>query len=589
MPNLFDGYNKLSKEEIVTQVALLNTITMTNLMKPYGQKAVKGITSAVNSITSFFSNKKYIDEPKVKDINQVLADEIQRLGMFSRAQLDILLQEALCKRVNTVKGNISLEQLSSMVIDEAAKHKDYNIDESLTPAQKADSITTRFIEKLQAQMQKQNSIQIKAIEAKLDEDIQQLSLDKRRKLKNALQLEKLTGENVRRALMSMKVPALLLGGLTIGGFGSFLAVTTIIHAVFTTMLGITLPFVAYTTATSAVSIATGPVGVACMLGWGAFQLSKGAKDLNREVLSQSVACAGLSYGYFAPREEELPSWVSKEDLDKRNKIKEQDKLIQQLIKENKIATNNLHQAIDKIHLLSNESEQNKQALNNAQEQQRIAKNSLQIIQKDKENYLEQIAKLQKELAKASIANDKHAEVERLKISIATIQQELAKKEAEKLHYEDLFDTFANKENEYVDKIRSLEEERTVLYTNISELEQIKNNQREKLSRQQNKLAQEIKDRWDIYLNHMSYDKKFLKCVANFDYNVRLELEKVLKELNDSKDPRTLSRGKIKNTNIDHTSVLGNHYRLCWKISCDKKIELTYFGSHADADKYYQIV
>ena len=128
MPNLFDGYNKLSKEEIVTQVALLNTITMANLMKPYGQKAVKGITSAVNSITSFFSNKKYIDEPKVKDINQVLADEIQRLEMFSREQLDILLQEALCKRVNTVKGNISLEQLSSMVIDEAAKHKDYNID-----------------------------------------------------------------------------------------------------------------------------------------------------------------------------------------------------------------------------------------------------------------------------------------------------------------------------------------------------------------------------------------------------------------------------------------------------------------------------
>jgi hypothetical protein len=68
-------------------------------------------------------------------------------------------------------------------------------------------------------------------------------------------------------------PAAAMAAVQMTGFGAYLALTTIMHAVFTTMLGVTLPFAAYTGATSFLSVLLGPIGIGLsvvVLGVGSF-------------------------------------------------------------------------------------------------------------------------------------------------------------------------------------------------------------------------------------------------------------------------------------------------------------------------------
>lgn len=81
------------------------------------------------------------------------------------------------------------------------------------------------------------------------------------------------------------------------GFGAYMALTTIMHAVMTTLLGITLPFAAYMTATSALSFFLGPVGVALMvLAVLTVTGTRGQKRLDHFVLAYAVTQAHIAAG-----------------------------------------------------------------------------------------------------------------------------------------------------------------------------------------------------------------------------------------------------------------------------------------------------
>ena len=41
MPNIFDGLKKVSDDEIIEQIALLETMNISNISKPIAQKAKK--------------------------------------------------------------------------------------------------------------------------------------------------------------------------------------------------------------------------------------------------------------------------------------------------------------------------------------------------------------------------------------------------------------------------------------------------------------------------------------------------------------------------------------------------------------------
>ena len=313
MVNIFTAFKKADADAIAMQVAQLQSVTVSNFMKPYAQKAGNFLTNAANWLTKKVRSNVKFQKFDAIDMQELIQQNFLKLKNKSRAELDKLLNEELSKRINYKKTKFAiLDQIaiSNGIITEAAKNFE-DIGENLTNAQKADAIAQRFYERIREkvndELKKQNSAQVAQMEQILDENIAQMSEREREQMRQALQVDELKGKTIRNTLLKAGLPALAISAT--GGFGVYIATTTILHAVFTTTLGITLPFAAYTTATSLVSILTGSVGWTLIAGVAAYQIFSGNNKLNREILSQ---CIYLAYSYngrnFAPLEEELSNW-----------------------------------------------------------------------------------------------------------------------------------------------------------------------------------------------------------------------------------------------------------------------------------------
>ncbi len=74
MPNIFDGLRKISDNDIIEQIALLETMNVTNISKPIIQKAKKRTISIINFIGSKIGKNRVLEEPEVKEI-WALVDE----------------------------------------------------------------------------------------------------------------------------------------------------------------------------------------------------------------------------------------------------------------------------------------------------------------------------------------------------------------------------------------------------------------------------------------------------------------------------------------------------------------------------------
>lgn len=84
------------------------------------------------------------------------------------------------------------------------------------------------------------------------------------------------------------IPALLAAG-NLGGFGVYIAASTSLAAV-GSAIGITFPFVAYTTLSRAISIALGPVG---WIAAGLYAINKLAGPNDKKLVPAIVYIAGL--------------------------------------------------------------------------------------------------------------------------------------------------------------------------------------------------------------------------------------------------------------------------------------------------------
>ena len=87
MANIFDGFNKIDDQGVREQIAVLETVTMANVLKVYGEKAYKGITDAVNYIGKFF-DKEVMDSPNVQELDEQIRDCVNSMADMKREALD---------------------------------------------------------------------------------------------------------------------------------------------------------------------------------------------------------------------------------------------------------------------------------------------------------------------------------------------------------------------------------------------------------------------------------------------------------------------------------------------------------------------
>lgn len=198
MPNIFDGLRQISDNNMIEQIALLETMNITNISKPVIQKAKKKTINIINFIGSKFGKNNMIEEPEVKEIWTLIDEKKEELLECTREQLEERLFEVLKEKCKDDGESKSEDALSIEIIEEAAKL--YKLYKNSTPAQKADVIYSKYDEKLKGKameyINEQPFIDLQETTEDIEEIIKNMEEDQKRELLQSLDVEKLTLLNV---------------------------------------------------------------------------------------------------------------------------------------------------------------------------------------------------------------------------------------------------------------------------------------------------------------------------------------------------------------------------------------------------------
>lgn len=326
-PTLFDGLKIASKEELAYLIALLRQQTMKNIVSDKFNSTVTTGKKAINTVMSLFgkSQKTNIEieqeqKENYQDINAKIQEEIQELQNYPKEVLyDTLLQEIQKELKN---NTTDLLKLSNDMIECAAK-TDKAIDKEYSTNQKADAIYQKTLQSIKSTLEKQSIQERDEMICQLDQILKSLSAEKQAVVKQSLKTEHLTGEVLRNSILKSGIG---IGSLiAVGGtFSSYIAINTIIHAVFTTALSMTVPFAVYTGVAKGVSIITGPIGWCALGGYSIYSLAKTSGKLTAAIMSVIVFIAITLYGKsFLVDENGNPLWFTTDSFEYQDYKKSQ--------------------------------------------------------------------------------------------------------------------------------------------------------------------------------------------------------------------------------------------------------------------------
>ena len=496
-PTLFDGLQKASKEELSYLIALLRQQTMKNIFSDKFNNTVTTGKKAFNSVMSFFgkTNKTNDDidresKENHQDINNKIKEEIRTLQSYSQEELYTLFIEEVREELDVPDSSLSL--LSNKIIASAAK-TDSSINEELTVEQKADIIYQKTLQSIISSLEKQSDEERNEMIRQLDIELDSLSSDRKELIKQSLQTDHLSGEVLRNSLLKSGVG---IGSLiTVGSsFGAYIAINTIIHAIFTSFLGITLPFAVYTGVAKGVSIIAGPIGWCALGGYSIYSFIKTSGKLTSAMMSVVVFIAMTIYGKsFSVDENGASLWVTSDSIEYQEYQNNQYRIIQ---------------LNDKVKILSKD-------LTLSQEKAQKIEAAKQKLEKA----------LQKQQANPSHTNQ-HV-VDDLKEQIKVMSQQLNTVQENRKHIEKQYqaqikesDALKARNKELKAQNKSLQEESTYYQECSLEFEEKNKSLQQRMTDQENQSAQKIHE-LEMQLQLMAEDEK--------------EYENDPKRLDDAKD------------------------------------------------------
>ena len=496
-PTLFDGLQKASKEELSYLIALLRQQTMKNIFSDKFNNTVTTGKKAFNSVMSFFgkTNKTNDDidresKENHQDINNKIKEEIRTLQSYSQEELYTLFIEEVREELDVPDSSLSL--LSNKIIASAAK-TDSSINEELTVEQKADIIYQKTLQSIISSLEKQSDEERNEMIRQLDIELDSLSSDRKELIKQSLQTDHLSGEVLRNSFLKSGIG---IGSLiTVGSsFGAYIAINTIIHAIFTSFLGITLPFAVYTGVAKGVSIIAGPIGWCALGGYSIYSFIKTSGKLTSAMMSVVVFIAMTIYGKsFSVDENGAPLWITSDSIEYQEYQNNQYRIIQ---------------LNDKVKILSKDLT--------------LSQEKAQKIEAAKQ-------KLEKELQKQQ-ANPSHTDqhvVDDLKEQIKVMSQQLNTVQENRKHIEKQYqaqikesDALKARNKELKAQNKSLQEESTYYQECSLEFEEKNKSLQQRMTDQENQSAQKIHE-LEMQLQLMAEDEK--------------EYENDPKRLDDAKD------------------------------------------------------
>lgn len=121
----------------------------------------------------------------------------------------------------------------------------------------------------------------------IDDYIQSLPLEKQQQIKEKLHIDELTNSTIKQLIASQGTAVIMAIIVEVAGFAAFTTLTSTIAAT-VGLFGITLPFGAYMFATSALSILTGPIGLALIAVGGGYLINVQNKKVRKTLLPIGV-------------------------------------------------------------------------------------------------------------------------------------------------------------------------------------------------------------------------------------------------------------------------------------------------------------
>jgi uncharacterized protein YaaW (UPF0174 family) len=542
--DLFVPYAQVRDEDLRTLVAILQNTNIANYLKETGSKLSNLLTKKLNQAGGLFGQEVLVPEVEIRKVSDLINTAAQNLRGCTRQELITLFQAELAKRVK-LNGVISPEALSVAMINEAAKG--LRLDNGLSLAQKAQLIYERYKERLWEEAQKwakQFSVEErKKVTVSLDESLGRLKEEERSALEKSLGVERLTGTIILKALTGAAGPLSLIALVELTGFGAYLMLTTVLHAVFTTMLGITLPFAFYTGATSLLSFLTGPFGWLLAVGFGGVQLRKGTKEINRNLLAMMIWFSLSHYqGQVVPWDEDLPSWAEGEE---REKVEAVDHRISKLQEESAALAARLATTADRL----KKAEANQRKLYTEKQQATFKRDGLVDEKRKLDTALadgtwqeQQITPVYQEKARVLLRKIGRTipAASRLEKLIPEEEEQYRRVIAKKAEaIKGLQQNLAELEEKLANSVRQIKQvmaERDTLQTAVEATDQ-------QLEAYLTPRIQEIKNLWELNYPRLGFSEQALRWVAQLPLAQRLVVERYLLELNELNNPGLLADGE----------------------------------------------
>lgn len=603
-PTLFDGLQKASKKELSYLIALLRQQTMKNIFSDKFNNTVTTGKKAFNSVMSFFgkSNKTNDDidresKENHQDINNKIKEEIHTLQSYSQEQLYTLFIEEVREELDVPDSSLTL--LSNKIIASAAK-TDPSINEELTVEQKADIIYQKTLQSIISSLEKQSDEERNEMIRQLDMELDKLSSDRKELIKQSLQTDHLSGEVLRNSLLKSGVG---IGSLiTIGSsFGAYIAINTIIHAIFTSFLGITLPFAVYTGVAKGVSIIAGPIGWCALGGYSIYSLIKTSGKLTSAMMSVVVFIAMTIYGKsFSFDENGAPLWITSDSIEYQEYQNNQYRIIQ-LNDKVKILSKDLtlsQEKAQKIEAAKQKLEKvlQKQQANPSQTDQHIVDDLKEQI-KVMSQQLNTVQENRKQIEKHYQAQIKESDALKARNKELKAQNKSLQEESnyyQKCSYEfeeknkSLQQQMTDQENQSAQKIHELETQLQLM----AEDEKAYENDAKRLADAKN--LQQIYEKFEL-------EKQFLADYTSTNQTVRVYIQKMLTRLYAADDPTQIDathNSKINSLGfpVYHMETADGH-RLYYAYSktsakpihilchCNKSKETVYFNKMKNSETF----
>lgn len=538
-PTLFDGLQNASKEELSYLIALLRQQTMKNIFSDKFNNTVITGKKAFNSVMSFFGkSKKTNDEidreskENHQDINNKIKEEIRALQNYSQEQLYTLFIEEVREELDV--PNSSLALLSNKIIASAAK-TDPTINEELDVEQKADIIYQKTLQSIISSLEKQSDEERDEMIRQLDIELDSLSSDRKELIKQSLQTDHLSGEVLRNSFLKSGIG---IGSLiTVGSsFGAYIAINTIIHAIFTSFLGITLPFAIYTGVAKGVSIITGPIGWCALGGYSIYSLIKTSGKLTSAMMSVVVFIAMTIYGKsFSVDENGEPLWITSDSIEYQEYQNNQYRIIQ-LNDKVKILSKDLTLSQEKAQKIeaakqklekvlqeqqANPSHTDQHVVDDLKEQIKVMSQQLSTVQENRKHIEKQY---QAQIKESDALKARNKE---LKAQNKTLQEESNYYQKCSYEFEEenklLQQRMTDQENQSAQKIHELETQQQLM----AEDEKAYENDAKRLD--DAKSLQQIYEKFEL-------EKQFLADYTSTNQTVRVYIQKMLTRLYAADDP-----------------------------------------------------